>query len=120
MAAIDADSSISVTGGTFISVGSTANTPSGTNLVIFGQASQGFGGFGGRGGSSTTSSKSFTSGTYSVLDSNGNEIASFELDKTYNGMWIASSNFQTNETYTISNGQTTYTWQQTSSKVTVS
>ena len=120
MAAIDADSSISVTGGTFISVGSTANTPTGTNVVIFGQASQGFGSFGGRGGSSTTNSKSFTSGTYSVLDSNGNEIASFELDKTYNGMWIASSNFQTNETYTISNGQTTYTWQQTSSKVTVS
>ena len=126
MAAIDCDSSITVSGGTLISVGSVSNTPSGSNLVTFGSSqSSGWNGFmqiagdaSNRPGSSSSSSYTFASGTYSIMDSSGNLIASFELESSYTGMWIASSNFKINESYSLSNGTSTYSWTQTSQKVT--
>lgn len=122
MAALDIDGTCTITGGTFISVGPMSALPSSSsvNYVKFG--SGGMGGMGGPGMGnpfgmqSNTSSISFSSGTYTI----SNTDISFNLSSSYTNMWIASSYFTTNTTYTLSNGTNSYSWTQNSQSVTYS
>jgi hypothetical protein len=122
---LDIDGTCTITGGTFICAGAIGPTPSSQSQtwVKFGSSSSMGGGMwgGGRPGSSSQSSSvTFTAGTYTVTDSNGNELFSFTLSTSYSGLWISSSQFEIGKTYTVSNGTTTHSWTQSSNAVSAS
>ncbi len=108
-AALDIDGTCSITGGTFISLGTVSRELS-TTLCYkqFGGSSMG-GGFRGYGfGGGTSATVSFSAGTYTVT---GTDIT-FETKTSYNGLWICSDRFTKGTTYTVSNGTTSQTWTQ--------
>ena len=88
---------------------------SSVNYVKFGQASQ----MGGMPGFSTSTggSVTFTSGSYTVYDSSNNSLFSFDFNYNYTNMWIASDQFVKNQSYTLKNSTTTYSWTQSSQAV---
>jgi hypothetical protein len=122
---LDIDGTCTITGGTFICAGAIGPTPSSQSQtwVMFGSSSSMggsmWGGFGRPGGSSQSSGITFTAGTYTVKDSDGNELFSFTLSTSYSGLWISSNQFVTGKTYTISNGTTSRSWTQSSNAVSV-
>lgn len=113
--ALDLDGSCTITGGTFVHVGSAAIDPSSFSLcsAVFGSIS---GGMGGGGGWWASSNVSFSAGEYAI---SGTDI-SFQLDITYQNMWICSEQLAIQQNYQLSNGTTTYSWSQTAKSVTVS
>jgi hypothetical protein len=122
---LDIDGTCKITGGTFICVGAIAETPSSSSecWVKFGSSSSNNMGMGGRPGGNfgnNSSSFSLTAGTYTVTDASGNELFTFTLSSSYNGLWIASDKFSVGNTYTLTNGTTTKTWTQSSNATSVS
>ena len=115
--ALDVDGTITVTGGTIVAAGAMEALPSSSsvNYVKFGQASQ----MGGMPGFSTSTggSVTFTSGSYTVYDSSNNSLFSFDFNYNYTNMWIASDQFVKNQSYTLKNSTTTYSWTQSSQAV---
>jgi len=97
--ALDAQTTVSITGGTFIGIGfSERVAPSaGSNR------------------STGAFSLLITTGTYTVKDSSGLIILTFTTPSgyTYNSMWISSDQLQLGKTYTLSGGSTILrTWTQ--------
>ncbi len=111
--ALDLDGNCSITGGTFVHVGSSAINPSSFSLcsVVFGPISGGMGG-----GWWASSQMNFPKGEYTI---SGTDI-SFLLDATYQNMWICSDQFSLNQSYQLTNGTVTYSWSQTEKSVSVS
>lgn len=111
--ALDLDGNCSITGGTFVHVGSSAINPSSFSLcsVVFGSTSGGMGG-----GWWASSQMNFPKGKYTI---SGTDI-SFLLDATYQNMWICSDQFSLNQSYQLTNGTVTYSWSQTEKSVSVS
>lgn len=98
---IDADGSVSVTGGTVVALGGVCTTPGNGSVNTF-----------------ISSGTSFEAGSYSVTDSEGEEILSFELTGNYSSCWISSDKIETGETYTLTcDGAVVLSWTQESSTV---
>ena len=117
--ALDIDSTMTITGGTFIAAGSICTTPSSNstvNYILFGSVSSmgGMGGPGGWGGSSSSGNYSFSEGTYSISNTN----ITFTLTHQCSNMFICSEDLLLNNSYTITNGVTSYTWTQSTSSMT--
>ena len=128
-APLDTDSTVNITGGTFIALGSFSNVKSKTtlNAICFGTSSSfgmGPGGFMGGGGrpsnnSSSSDTVSFSSGKYTLTNSNNEELLSFELMTKYTNLTIVSDKLVLNENYTINlNGSQLKTWLQSDSIIT--
>lgn len=111
--ALDLDGNCTITGGTFVHVGSSAINPSSLSLcsVVFGSIRGGMGG-----GWWASSQMNFPKGEYWI---SGTDI-SFALNTTYQNIWICSEQFSMNQSYQITNGTVTYNWSQTQKSVTVS
>lgn len=94
---IDVDGTITITGGTCIALGGVCETPvNSSNAYVF-------------------SSVSFNAGSYSVKDSDGNEVTSFTLNDSYSNGWICSTGLVTGKEYTLYYNQSSVTsWTQTS------
>ena len=98
---IDVDGSITVTGGTLIALGGICETPSSGSVNTFIQ-----------------SGTSFSAGEYTLTDSSGNKILSFELNASYTSVWIASDALAQGETYTLKqDGSQVLSWTQDSATV---
>lgn len=93
---IDVDGTITITGGTCIALGGVCETPvNSSNAYVF-------------------SSVSFNAGSYSVKDSDGNEVTSFTLNESYSNGWICSTGLVTGKEYTLYYNQSSVTsWTQT-------
>ena len=93
---IDVDGTVTITGGTCVALGGVCETPENSvNAYVF-------------------SSVSFSSGNYSVKDSNGNEILSFSLNGNYSNGWICTSALKTDTEYTLYRDDSSITsWTQT-------
>lgn len=112
MSPLDLDGTLSITGGTLIAFGTMAKTPS-TSVLYKQFGSSGFSGGGmgpNRFNNATSTSYSFTKGTYTISDTS--TLFSFTIDTTYTSCFIASDKLVKSTTYTISNGSTSYSWQQ--------
>lgn len=96
-AALDSEYGTKITGGTVIVLGS-STSPSATVSVSY----------------TRLSSLSISSGTYTVMDGNGNEVFTFGVATSASGGWIASEYFTSGTTYTItsSSGSTVTSWTQ--------
>lgn len=94
---IDVDGAITITGGTCIALGGVCETPvNSSNAYVF-------------------SSVSFNAGSYSVKDSDGNEVTSFTLNESYSNGWICTTGLVTGREYTLYYNQSSVTsWTQTS------
>ena len=96
---VDLDGSISVTGGTIIAFGGICEVPSGgsgANVYI-------------------SNGTSFKAGDYTLTDASGNTIASFNLDSSYNSLWIASDALTLNGSYSLTcGGSEVLSWTQSS------
>lgn len=94
---IDVDGTITQTGGTVIAFGGICETPqSGIN----GYASSGTG---------------FSAGKYSLKDSSGKEVFSFELDGSYSGAWFSDESLTVGSEYTLyKDGTEVLSWTQES------
>ncbi|MBR6072240.1 MAG: carbohydrate-binding domain-containing protein [Acholeplasmatales bacterium] len=128
-APLDTDSTVKITGGTFIALGyfntaqSSTTVPSisfGSNS--FGGGARGFmgGGPGMPGGNNQSSSVTFTSGTYTVCKSDSSDvILTFSLTQSYSALTIVSDMLSTGNNYVLNcNGSTYKTWSQSSTSVT--
>lgn len=94
----DVDGSISVTGGTVISLGGMASIPAQSSVNLY-----------------LNSGAALPAGSYSLTDSSGKELASFTLDSAYYGLWIAAADLSIGESYSLqSDGQTALSWTQSS------
>lgn len=93
---IDVDGAITITDGTCIALGGVCETPvNSSNAYVF-------------------SSVSFNAGSYSVKDSDGNEVTSFTLNESYSNGWICSTGLVTGKEYTLYYNQSSVTsWTQT-------
>ena len=113
--ALDLDGSFTITGGTFIGAGSIASNPTSSstaNYVLFGSTS--FQGGGPGGWRPAYNGVNFTEGNYTI----SNTSISFTLPINYSNLIVCSEHLLLNNTYTISNGSTSYTWSQTSKATT--
>lgn len=99
---VDLDGNLSVTGGMIIALGGICETPSGSsncNLVLMGGTS-------------------FPAGEYTLLDEEGNTVASFSLPSAYSSGWMCSDAFGTGSSYRLQCGdKTVYNWTQSSQSV---
>lgn len=83
---IDVDGTVTITGGTCIALGGVCETPvNSANAYVLG-------------------SVSFSSGSYSLKDSSGNEVISFTVDGTFGNGWICSDTLVTGTSYTLYRG----------------
>ena len=83
---IDVDGTVTITGGTCVALGGICETPvNSANAYIL-------------------SSVSFSSGSYSLKDSSGNEVISFTVDGTFSNGWICSDTLTTGSSYTLYRG----------------
>lgn len=83
---IDVDGTVTITGGTCIALGGICETPiNSANAYVL-------------------SSVSFSSGSYSLKDSSGNEVISFTVDGTFGNGWICSDTLSTGTSYTLYRG----------------
>ena len=83
---IDLDGTVTITGGTCIALGGVCETPiNSANAYVL-------------------SSVSFSSGSYSLKDSSGNEVISFTVDGTFGNGWICSDTLSTGTSYTLYRG----------------
>lgn len=83
---IDVDGTVTITGGTCIALGGVCETPiNSANAYVL-------------------SSVSFSSGSYSLKDSSGNEVISFTVDGTFGNGWICSDTLSTGTSYTLYRG----------------
>lgn len=83
---IDVDGTVTVTGGTCVALGGICETPvNSANAYIL-------------------NSESFSSGSYSLKDSSGNEVISFTVDGSYSNGWICSDTLTTGTSYTLYRG----------------
>ena len=83
---IDVDGTVTITGGTCVALGGICETPiNSANAYVL-------------------SSVSFSSGSYSLKDSSGNEIISFTVDGTFGNGWICSDTLTTGSGYTLYRG----------------
>jgi hypothetical protein len=96
--ALDTDGSVSITGGTFIGIGSSERIPSST----------------GNNRSTGTMTISITPGTYVVKANNGQMILTFTTSTyTYSRLFITSDQLKQGTTYTLYRGETSVkTWTQ--------
>ena len=83
---IDVDGTVTITGGTCVALGGVCETPvNSVNAYVL-------------------SSVSFSSGSYSLKDSSGNEVISFTVDGTFSNGWICSDTLTTGTSYTLYRG----------------
>ncbi len=83
---IDVDGTVTITGGTCVALGGICETPvNSANAYIL-------------------NSVSFSSGSYSLKDSSGNEVISFTVDGSYSNGWICSDTLTTGTSYTLYRG----------------
>lgn len=83
---VDVDGTVTVTGGTIVALGGVCETPvNSVNAYVL-------------------SSVSFSSGSYSLKDSSGNEVISFTVDGTFSNGWICSDTLTTGTGYTLYRG----------------
>lgn len=83
---IDVDGTVTITGGTCIALGGVCETPvNSANAYVL-------------------SSVSFSSGSYSLKDSSGNEVISFTVDGSFSNGWICSDTLTTGTSYTLYRG----------------
>lgn len=83
---IDVDGTVTITGGTCVALGGICETPvNSVNAYVL-------------------SSVSFSSGSYSLKDSSGNEVISFTVDGTFGNGWICSDTLTTGTSYTLYRG----------------
>ena len=83
---VDVDGTLTVTGGTIVALGGVCETPvNSVNAYVL-------------------SSVSFSSGSYSLKDSSGNEVISFTVDGTFSNGWICSDTLTTGTSYTLYRG----------------
>ena len=83
---IDVDGTVTITGGTCIALGGVCETPvNSANAYVLG-------------------SVSFSSGSYSLKDSSGNEVISFTVDGSFSNGWICSDTLTTGSSYTLYRG----------------
>ena len=129
-APLDTDSTIKITGGTFIALGAfnTANSSTTIPSVSFGSSSSGFGGGprgfmgGGQPGQQSGSTVSFASGTYTVTSSSSSDvILTFTLSQSYQNLTIVSDKLSTGTSYVLYKDGSSYkTWSQSSTSVSAS
>lgn len=83
---IDVDGTVTITGGTCVALGGVCETPiNSANAYVL-------------------SSVSFSSGSYSLKDSSGNEVISFTVDGSFSNGWICSDTLTTGTSYTLYRG----------------
>lgn len=83
---IDADGTVTITGGTCVALGGVCETPvNSVNAYVL-------------------SSVSFSSGSYSLKDASGNEVISFTVDGSFSNGWICSDTLTTGTSYTLYRG----------------
>ena len=83
---IDVDGTVTITGGTCVTLGGVCETPiNSVNAYVL-------------------SSVSFSSGRYSLKDSSGKEVISFTVDSTFSNGWICSDTLVTSTSYTLYRG----------------
>lgn len=83
---IDVDGTVTITGGTCVSLGGVCETPvNSVNAYVL-------------------SSVSFSSGSYSLKDASGNEVISFTVDGSFSNGWICSDTLTTGTSYTLYRG----------------
>jgi len=94
---VDVDKSITVTGGTIIAFGGICETPE--------SSQNGY----------TANGQSFSAGTYTLSDSDGNIVLMVSLPSSYSSMWVSSDLLVTGSSYTFSKDSSTLlSWTQTS------
>jgi len=84
---IDVDGTITVTGGTIIAFGGICETPGSGSVNTY-----------------VSSGTSFSAGTYTLAEKNGETILSFKLDSSYQSVWVASGSISLGKSYVLSNG----------------
>ncbi len=85
---IDVDGTVTITGGTIVALGGICETPKDSvNAYVASQTN-------------------FPAGKYTLKDSSGNVIVSFELSDTFRSGWIASDKLITGTAYTLTSGST--------------
>lgn len=83
---IDVDGTVTITGGTCVALGGICETPiNSANAYVL-------------------SSVSFSSGSYSLKNSSGNEVISFTVDGSFINGWICSDTLVTGTSYTLYRG----------------
>ena len=83
---IDVDGTVTITGGTCVALGGVCETPiNSANAYVL-------------------SSVSFSSGSYSLKNSSGNEVISFTVDGSFINGWICSDTLVTGTSYTLYRG----------------
>lgn len=84
---VDVDGTITVTGGTIIAFGGICETPGSGSVNTY-----------------ASSGTSFSAGTYTLAEKNGETILSFKLDSSYQSVWVASGSISLGKSYVLSNG----------------
>lgn len=84
---VDVDGTITVTGGTIIAFGGICETPGSGSVNTY-----------------VSSGTSFSAGTYTLAEKNGETIISFILDSSYQSVWVASGSISLGKSYVLSNG----------------
>ena len=84
---VDVDGTITVTGGTIIAFGGICETPGSGSVNTY-----------------VSSGTSFSAGTYTLAEKNGETILSFKLDSSYQSVWVASGSISLGMSYVLSNG----------------
>ena len=95
---VDADGTVTVTGGTIVALGGICQTPQSGSVNTY-----------------VSNGTSFSAGAYRIADASGNTIFSFDLNGSYSSCWIASDAFALNGSYTVEkDGSTFLSWTQSS------
>lgn len=96
---VDVDGTVTVTGGTIVALGGICQIPSGDSVNAY-----------------VSSGTSFSAGSYTLADAQGNTIFSFTLNGSYSSCWIASDAFKLNGSYVLTqDGTAVLEWTQSSS-----
>ena len=98
---VDTDGTVTVTGGTIVALGGICQIPQTGSVNTY-----------------VSNGTSFSAGSYTLSDANGNAIFSFTVNESYSSCWIASDAFALNGSYTLTkDGSMVLNWTQTSATV---
>ena len=118
---LDVDGTISITGGTLIAFNGLEKAPSTSSVIHYAGTNGANSSMGGRGGSKhgQSSSTSLSAGNY-VLSGEGLDV-SFTNDYLYGSFLVYSAYLATGSTYTLTrDGTSIFSWNQSSTSVTIS
>ena len=98
---VDLDGTLKVTGGTIVAIGGICETPASGSVCTY-----------------ISSNTSLSAGTYTLVDSSNNTLATFELSTSYSSIWLSSSSITVGNSYKLQrSGTTVLEWTQNQTTV---